>query len=60
MQVTFIKPNMGVLNGGRRYVDSGRMEPLQLGVLCFELRDELLPLLLDLLALPNLQLQGYI
>jgi radical SAM superfamily enzyme YgiQ (UPF0313 family) len=33
VHVTFIKPNMGVLSGGRRYVDTGRMEPLQLGVL---------------------------
>lgn len=33
MHVTLIKPNIGVLSGGGRYVDSGRMEPLQLGVL---------------------------
>ena len=32
MKLTLIKPNMGRL-GQRRYVDSGRMEPLQLGVL---------------------------
>ena len=32
MKLTLIKPNMGRL-GDRRYVDSGRMEPLQLGVL---------------------------
>lgn len=32
MRVTFIKPNMG-RREGKRYVDSGRMEPLQLGVL---------------------------
>nr|NLI49016.1 B12-binding domain-containing radical SAM protein [Propionibacterium sp.] len=36
MRVTLIKPNLGRLIGRRgpvRYVDSGRMEPLQLGVL---------------------------
>jgi radical SAM superfamily enzyme YgiQ (UPF0313 family) len=33
MHVTLIKPNIGVLSGGGRYLDSGRMEPLQLGVL---------------------------
>ncbi|MBU1043654.1 MAG: B12-binding domain-containing radical SAM protein [Candidatus Omnitrophica bacterium] len=33
MRVTLIKPNMGVLSGGNRYIDTGRMEPLQLGVL---------------------------
>ena len=33
MHLTLIKPNMGLLVGGRRYVDTGRMEPLQLGVL---------------------------
>lgn len=33
MHITLIKPNMGVLSSGRRYVDTGRMEPLQLGVL---------------------------
>lgn len=32
MKITLIKPNLGRL-GSRRYVDSGRMEPLQLGVL---------------------------
>lgn len=32
MKITLIKPNMG-RRGERRYVDSGRMEPLQLGVL---------------------------
>lgn len=32
MKLSLIKPNMGRL-GQRRYVDSGRMEPLQLGVL---------------------------
>ena len=32
MRVTLIKPNMGRL-GTKKYVDSGRMEPLQLGVL---------------------------
>ncbi|MBT3294116.1 MAG: B12-binding domain-containing radical SAM protein [Verrucomicrobia bacterium] len=33
MHLTLIKPNMGVLAGGNRYKDTGRMEPLQLGVL---------------------------
>ena len=33
MHVTLIKPNMGIMDGGGRYVDAGRMEPLQLGVL---------------------------
>ena len=33
MHVTLIKPNMGVLSSGQRYIDTGRMEPLQLGVL---------------------------
>lgn len=36
MRVTLVKPNMGRMIGRRgtkRYVDSGRMEPLQLGVL---------------------------
>lgn len=33
MHITLIKPNMGVLSDGQRYIDSGRMEPLQLGVL---------------------------
>lgn len=33
MHITLIKPNMGVLSGGQRYIDTGRMEPLQLGVL---------------------------
>lgn len=32
MKITLIKPNMG-RRGTKRYVDSGRMEPLQLGVL---------------------------
>ncbi|MGJ3509989.1 B12-binding domain-containing radical SAM protein [Enemella sp. A6] len=32
MRLTLIKPNMG-RRGTKRYVDSGRMEPLQLGVL---------------------------
>ena len=32
MRITLIKPNMGRL-GAKKYVDSGRMEPLQLGVL---------------------------
>lgn len=32
MRLTLIKPNLG-RRGRRRYVDSGRMEPLQLGVL---------------------------
>lgn len=32
MRVTLIKPNMG-RRGTKRYIDSGRMEPLQLGVL---------------------------
>ncbi|PID96648.1 MAG: methylase [Actinomycetales bacterium] len=32
MKLALVKPNMGRL-GDRRYVDSGRMEPLQLGVL---------------------------
>lgn len=33
MRVTLIKPNLGRLEDGGRYVDSGRMQPLQLGVL---------------------------
>jgi radical SAM superfamily enzyme YgiQ (UPF0313 family) len=33
MHVTLIKPNIGIMDGGRQYVDTGRMEPLQLGVL---------------------------
>lgn len=36
MRLTLIKPNLGRMVGGRgfvRYVDAGRMEPLQLGVL---------------------------
>ena len=33
MRVTLVKPNMGLLAGGERYVDTGRMEPLQLGVM---------------------------
>ena len=32
MRVTLVKPNLG-RRGTRKYVDSGRMEPLQLGVL---------------------------
>ena len=32
MKITLVKPNMG-RRGEARYVDSGRMEPLQLGVL---------------------------
>lgn len=32
MRITLIKPNMG-RRGNKRYIDSGRMEPLQLGVL---------------------------
>ena len=32
MRITLVKPNLG-RRGTRRYVDSGRMEPLQLGVL---------------------------
>jgi radical SAM superfamily enzyme YgiQ (UPF0313 family) len=33
MQVTFIKPTLGSLNDGERFVDEARMEPLSLGVL---------------------------
>lgn len=33
MQVTFIKPTLGCLQDGDRFVDEGRMEPLSLGVL---------------------------
>jgi radical SAM superfamily enzyme YgiQ (UPF0313 family) len=33
MQVTFIKPTLGCLDSGERFVDEGRMEPLSLGVL---------------------------
>ncbi|MFH1185014.1 MAG: radical SAM protein [Chloroflexota bacterium] len=33
MQVTFIKPTLGCLQDGGRFVDEGRMEPLSLGLL---------------------------
>ena len=33
MQVTFIKPTLGCLSDGERFVDEARMEPLSLGVL---------------------------
>ena len=33
MQVTFIKPTLGCLQDGERFIDEGRMEPLSLGVL---------------------------
>jgi len=33
MHITLIKPNIGVMGDGRQYVDTGRMEPLQIGVL---------------------------
>lgn len=33
MQVTFIKPTLGCLGDGERFVDEGRMEPLSLAVL---------------------------
>jgi hypothetical protein len=33
VQVTFVKPNLGRLDDGERFVDEARMEPLQLGVL---------------------------
>jgi len=33
MQVTFIKPTLGCLDSGERFVDEGRMEPLSLGLL---------------------------
>ncbi len=33
MQVTFIKPTLGCLGDGERFVDEARMEPLSLGVL---------------------------
>lgn len=33
MRVTFIKPTLGRLDDGERFVDEARMEPLQLGVL---------------------------
>jgi radical SAM superfamily enzyme YgiQ (UPF0313 family) len=33
MHVTFIKPTLGCLDGGERFVDEARMEPLSLGLL---------------------------
>jgi radical SAM superfamily enzyme YgiQ (UPF0313 family) len=33
VHITLIKPNIGILSDGQRYIDTGRMEPLQLGVL---------------------------
>jgi len=33
MQVTFIKPTLGCLDNGERFVDEARMEPLSLGIL---------------------------
>lgn len=33
MRVTFVKPNLGRLGSGGRFVDEARMEPLSLGVL---------------------------
>ena len=33
MQVTFIKPTLGSLGDGERFVDEARMEPLSLGLL---------------------------
>ena len=33
MQVTFIKPTLGRLDDGERFVDEARMEPLSLGIL---------------------------
>jgi len=33
VQVTFIKPTLGCLDEGDRFVDEGRMEPLSLGIL---------------------------
>jgi len=33
MQVTFIKPTLGCLDDGERFVDEARMEPLSLGLL---------------------------
>jgi radical SAM superfamily enzyme YgiQ (UPF0313 family) len=33
MQITFIKPTLGCLQDGERFVDEGRMEPLSLGIL---------------------------
>jgi radical SAM superfamily enzyme YgiQ (UPF0313 family) len=33
MQVTFIKPTLGCMDNGERFIDEGRMEPLSLGVL---------------------------
>ncbi len=33
MQVTFIKPTLGSLSDGERFVDEARMEPLSLGIL---------------------------
>jgi radical SAM superfamily enzyme YgiQ (UPF0313 family) len=33
MQITFIKPTLGSLNDGERFVDEARMEPLSLAVL---------------------------
>lgn len=33
MQVTFIKPTLGCLDDGERFIDEARMEPLSLGVL---------------------------
>ena len=39
MKITFIKPNIGRL-GHSLYIDEGRMEPLQLGVLAGMTPDE--------------------
>ena len=33
MQVTFVKPTLGYLDDGGRFVDEARMEPLSLAVL---------------------------
>ena len=33
MQVTFVKPTLGCLDDGARFVDEARMEPLSLGIL---------------------------
>lgn len=33
MQVTFIKPTLGRMDDGDRFVDEGRIEPLSVGVL---------------------------
>lgn len=46
MKITFIKPNMGLVNG-RPYLDRGRMEPLTFAVLAGLLPDEVKCVLYD-------------